>query len=89
MDHALLLSGLGVLNERGEVIDGKIEVLEQEKRWIFTPERTFSPGSYQIRISTDLEDLAGNNLQRPFDKDLRMPAKSQPDSPFIELPFQI
>lgn len=67
MDYALLLSAIGVLNENNQLIPGKIEITNEEKTWLFTPVNLWKSGKYTIRISSDLEDLAGNNLSRTFD----------------------
>ena len=68
MDMAMLHSGIGLLNQNHEVVVGEIGVEKQEKTWHWYPRNPWLPGEYILRISTDLEDLAGNNLQRLFDE---------------------
>jgi hypothetical protein len=36
----------------------------------FIPEQNWSAGSYTLRILSKLEDLAGNNLNKVFDRDI-------------------
>lgn len=69
MDYALLLSGIGVLNAQGELVAGKIELTNEEKKWYFYPAEAWKSGNYTLRISSDVEDLAGNNLERLFDSE--------------------
>lgn len=46
-----------------------------------------SSGSYRLIVDSQLEDLAGNNVARPFNRDL---AKAEPESAVrIEIPFVV
>ena len=55
----------------------------------FTPDNIWRHGRYQIIIQNTLEDLAGNNIGKPFDVDLfegverRLPTKT------VKLSFEI
>lgn len=90
MDYALLLSGIGVLDENKEPVPGKIEVAGEEKTWHFIPKSYWKPGKYIIRISSDLEDLAGNNLARTFDtKYQKKPDSHSIAKAFVDLRFMI
>lgn len=90
MDHALLNSRIVILNEKNEAIEGRIELKNQESHWVFYPERAWLPGVYTLRLSTRLEDLAGNNLRRVFDRDLTIQSEEKQDSPaFLDFPFVI
>ena len=88
---ALLYSGLGLLDPEQNLVPGKVRVDQQEKAWHWFPDGPWRTGRYIIRVSTDVEDLAGNNLQRLFDKPYTHsnpnPAASNPD--FIEIPVDI
>lgn len=69
MDHALAQRLIRVTTNSSELVAGKATLGKEEKVWYFTPTEAWPAGSYIIRIDTDLEDLAGNNLNRPFDLD--------------------
>jgi hypothetical protein len=69
-DHALALRLITVIGESGESLDGKPALEDQERRWIFTPGSSWRRGAYKLVIQTTLEDLAGNNIGKPFDVDL-------------------
>ncbi len=65
LDHALALRMISV----GSV--GGMAVLEaQEKQWTFRPEEPWKAGRFQLRVQTTIEDLAGNNIGKPFEVDL-------------------
>lgn len=70
MDWATLRSAIGTMDSHGEVLRGTIEISEGEKIWHFQPSEPWVTGEYKILLSENLEDLAGNNLVRPFDRDV-------------------
>ncbi len=41
--------------------------------WRFTPEQPWSAGRQKIFIDPELEDLAGNTSQKPFEVDRDLP----------------
>lgn len=88
-DRALLSSALAVSAPGGRRWPGAIEVAPGERTWLFTPNRPWQPGPYELAISTELEDVAGNSLRRVFDADLlRAPADA--DVPrVIVRPFRV
>jgi hypothetical protein len=70
LDHALLHRLLWITDERGQRVDGKIEVSDEETCWQFTPKEPWKAGQHDLVIDTALEDLAGNSIGRPFEVDL-------------------
>jgi hypothetical protein len=70
LDRALLSSAIAVVDDTGATIPGQIDVTVGERSWSFTPIRAWQPGRYGLRVSTDLEDVAGNSLRRVFDADV-------------------
>jgi len=54
----------------GRPITGSIETLREETACRFMPRQPLAAGRYEAVIGWELEDLAGNNLQRPFEVDL-------------------
>ncbi len=71
LDHYLLGEAITVLNDQGKTMDGYWGPAAKDTQWIFTPKLAWGPGHYQIQVSARLEDLAGNNLNRVFDRDIR------------------
>jgi hypothetical protein len=89
LDHGLLVGLLEVLNEFGESLGGEVTVSAHERRWSFEPQQPWGPGVYRLRVATQLEDLAGNSLLRPFE--IVLAGSSVPsDRPrYVELPFSL
>jgi len=69
LDAALLRDALVVTTTEGHVLEGQIEIDDGERRWQFVPQVPWHAIAYRLEISTILEDLAGNNLRKKFDRD--------------------
>jgi hypothetical protein len=89
MDHALLLRALWVTDAAGRVVPGTPLVSDTETRWHFRPDRPWGAGKYQLVAATTLEDLAGNNLERPFEVDVFRPIQKQVKVKTIRRPFEV
>ena len=59
LDRALLSSAIAVVDSAGETVHGDIDVLPGEQTWTFTPARVWRQGIYSLRVSSELEDVAG------------------------------
>jgi hypothetical protein len=70
LDYVLLKNAIRVVDNKGTVVNGVIDVEENETILHFIPSAAWSAGDYTVEIESRLEDLAGNNLNRLFDKDL-------------------
>jgi hypothetical protein len=89
MDHALALRLITVTGESGEILDGKAALEDQERRWIFTPGSPWRRGAYRLVIQTTLEDLAGNNIGKPFDVDLFEGVQRRLTTSNVKIPFEV
>jgi hypothetical protein len=89
IDHALALRLIGVTGGSGERIDGKAALDDQERRWIFTPNSPWRGGAYKLVIPTTLEDLAGNNIGKPFDVDLFESVQRRLTTSTVERSFEV
>lgn len=67
MDRPMLFRFIRVLDADGHVVQGSMTVLENETRWEFIPASPWQAGQYRLAVSTDLEDVAGNNVRASFD----------------------
>ena len=65
LDYAMLQHAIEV---RG--VTGKVDVQKGETEWRFTPDQPWKSGAHEIVVPTNLEDLAGNKVGRPFDVDV-------------------
>lgn len=73
IDYRSLQTGLTVVDARGRTVAGTIAVGPGEKSWRFTPAQSWAAGPYRVRVRPDLEDVAGNTPERPFDMDILTP----------------
>jgi hypothetical protein len=78
----------GNANTESEV-DGRATLLDQERRWRFSPDRQWTAGQYTLQVETTLEDLAGNNIGKPFEVDLFEGVQRRITNLVVNLPFQV
>jgi len=69
MDYILAMNTITVSKNEVEVV-GRISLNKDQSVWRFIPTEPWSEIEHQILVETRLEDLAGNNLNRPFDRDI-------------------
>ena len=69
LDAALLQRFLDVADAKGQLVNGKVSIGDEEASWIFTPDQPWSPGKHSLEILKSLEDLAGNKIGRTFEVD--------------------
>lgn len=89
MDHALAQRVIQVINDSGERMAGKIALEDQERRWIFAPIQPWRRGPYRVVVQTTIEDLAGNNIGKPFDVDLFENVQPRLASSTVKLSFEV
>jgi hypothetical protein len=89
LDRALMDRLIGVREASGRTVAGRKSVTDGEKTWQFKPEAAWRPGDYRLAVGTELEDLAGNSIARPFEVDLFGPVTKESKGERINLPFRI
>ncbi len=89
LDYGLLTSALHVVDENEKTVLGKWRVDKEERNVRFLPDKPWREGRYQLQIETRLEDLAGNNINRPFDVDVRSQVKKVRDGKILSLSFNV
>ncbi|MFM7318518.1 MAG: hypothetical protein ACKO5E_16355 [bacterium] len=71
VDTGMALRMIGVL-ESGECpLDGSAEITPDGLTWKFIPDVKWSPGLHYIEIDPTLEDPSGNQVGRPFERDMK------------------
>lgn len=89
MDDAVTRRSIRVTSDSGDSIDGKSGLEDQERRWTFVPHNPWRRGGYKLLIETTIEDLAGNNIGKPFDVDKREAIRRRPGSSTVTLAFEV
>lgn len=89
LDYVLLQNVLQVVDIQGNSVTGSFQVSEEEKRVRFTPTKLWSVGVYKLQVESRLEDLAGNNLNRLFDRDITNKETSPSNQKVFELLWRI
>lgn len=87
VDHYLLQESLSVLTKDGKPVKGKVTVADKDKTWMFTPDAQWLVGAYKLRVTARLEDPAGNNLNKVFDRDIYKQKKN--DNAYYEREFEV
>ncbi len=75
LDFFLLNETVQIVNKEGSKIEAAERVVDGEKVFEMVPHQKWAAGTYRIQVASYLEDLAGNNLARLFDRDLTAPQK--------------
>jgi hypothetical protein len=89
LDYALLHRWLWVTDAKGRAVQGKVSVSHHETRWHFKPPRAWKAGQYHLEADTRLEDLAGNNIERPFEVDVFRRVERRVKGKTVKVSFQV
>jgi hypothetical protein len=89
LDRALLARLITVQDAAGHAVPGRVSVAGEETIWRWVPSGPWRPGAYRLTIGTDLEDVAGNSIARPFEVDLASPISDRIPSETVVLTFRI
>jgi hypothetical protein len=89
LDRALLDRLIAVRDFADRPVSGSISVVHEETVWRFRPEAPWQAGEYRLVIGTELEDVAGNSIARPFEVDEVGPVTRRIAAETVVLPFRI
>jgi hypothetical protein len=89
LNYSLLMATLNIKNEGDKAISGKWKTGAEEKTIQFFQDQPWDPGTYTLEVETRLEDLAGNNINRLFDEDIRQDKKSQHVTERVRIEFKV
>jgi hypothetical protein len=89
MDQALALRLISVVTSSGEAVRGEKNLRDHEQRWVFIPDMPWRSGDYALVIHTHIEDLAGNNIGKPFEVDLFEGDQRRPANSIVRVLFSI
>ena len=88
LDAALSKRLIWLVDAHAKEVPGKVALKDGETRWQFTPETPWAAGAYVLRVHPRLEDLAGNQVRRPFEIDVRED-KSPENAAEVKIPLLI
>ena len=88
MDHALALRMIRVV-AGGMAVPGNPALRDEEREWLFTPDRPWEAGSHALLVQSVIEDLAGNNVGKPFDVDALESGASSPPMSLVRREFNV
>lgn len=88
LDQALLERLLEVTRNNSRVA-GSVLVDQEETRWQFTPRDPWQAGDYTVLVGAQLEDLAGNGLDRPFEVDVFEKVTERLSTDKVPVPFKV
>lgn len=89
MDHALALRLMSVVGPEGKGVRGVAALAAGERRWTFTPAAPWARGKHAVAVWTTVEDLAGNNIGKPFEVDLSEGTRAGRPPETVNVPFTI
>jgi len=89
LDFFLLQHSISCVRADNRVLRGMVSVSVNASKFVFKPQDPWIPGHYKFRVESRLEDLAGNNLNRPFERDMSDKKASQTEKAYYEKEFVI
>lgn len=89
VDHALAQRVIRVIAPSGDGLEGRVTLGNEERQWEFHPLRPWDRGAYVLSVQTTIEDLAGNNVGKPFEVDVFEGVQRQFTNSIVKLPFEI
>jgi hypothetical protein len=89
LDSALARRLITVEDGQRRIVSGQVDLAAAESRWLLTPLERWRAGEYRLVIGAELEDLAGNAVNRPFEVDQFEQVSRQIEARQITLPFQV
>jgi hypothetical protein len=69
LDHAIVQRVLRITDPKGAHVAGAVKLDALDRTFTFTPNDRWVAGAHKLIVPTIIEDLAGNNIGKPFDLD--------------------
>ena len=88
LDYFLLQETITIKDLQSNIVLGKNNISNNGNSYSFSPEKPWQPGRYILQVASLLEDLAGNNINRLFERDLKT-QQSKTETDFFEREFVI
>jgi hypothetical protein len=88
MDDALARRLIRVRSTSG-IVAGETRLTGLDQAWEFVPDGPWATGKHDLLIQTTIEDLAGNNIGKPFEVDLFEGVQRRLTNTTVTLSFQL
>lgn len=89
MDHALAFRMIQVTFDNGQPLHGEVTLEDEERSWRFVPANPWRRGTHRLLVQTTIEDLAGNNIGKPFEVDLVETTQRSLTNSTVKLSFKV
>ena len=89
LDHAIASRVFRIFDANRAPVEGVVQLDASERRLSFSPARPWGAGPHRLTLPNTIEDLAGNNVGKPFDVDLFEKVDRQITNAVTSLPFVI
>lgn len=88
LDSALAKRVLWVRGPVQESVAGEVMLDDHEQTWRIEPDNIWAAGEYHLVVGTELEDMAGNSVARPFEVPLDEKPVERPGD-VVEISFDV
>jgi len=88
LDAALMARLISLDDPDARRVTGWVTLESDERRWNLQPDAAWRSGTYTLRIDSRLEDLAGNQIRRLFERDVKTSEQPAPDE-VLSIPVAI
>jgi hypothetical protein len=89
LDSALARRLITIEDGQGSIVKGQVSLTAAESVWMLTPDVPWRIGEYRLVVGSELEDLAGNAISRPFEVDQVGPISRRIEPRTVILGFQV
>jgi hypothetical protein len=89
LDAALAVRKINLAGAGGRPLLAAKTLTDHERELRLTPDQPWQRGPHRIVVQNTLEDLAGNNVGKPFEVDLFEGVQRRLTSATVELPFEV
>ncbi len=89
MDAFLATETIRIYDAEDKPLMGQFKLLKSQRELSFVPDVEWQRSEIEIRIESRLEDLAGNNLNRLFDTDLKKDPNQKTPKAVFSIPFEV
>jgi Bacterial Ig-like domain len=86
LDYSLIADCFSLYDRQGKPVPGLMQLDIRNRKLRFIPQDEWRDNAYSIRVESRLEDVAGNNLNRPFDRNIK--SHSRPEKAVYQIEIE-